>query len=385
MDNALLGRDQAYFNQLGAGKTAREIFQQPRLWKDLADALKENRKSIIQFMEEVCAVPGLRVIFTGAGSSGFIGESMQMLLAKELGIAGEAIHTTDIVTAPEATLLDVPTLLVSYARSGESPESIGALEYATKKISRLYNLVIVCKDDSSLAHYAEKTSGTLVLKMPPKSCDLGFAMTSSISCMALATWCVFGYREMEKRLDFIRFIADYIESKMDSMDNQARVAAKWKFDRAVFLGCGALRGLAREAAVKMLELTSGAVNAGWDSSAGFRHGPKSVINNSTITIHLLSPLEHTRRYDDDLLTEVLLERKGNRVIAMGAAVNADADMKVSYALPNCYEEISAYLIGLVFVQLLALETSLEYGVTSDDPCTGGEVNRVVQGVTIYKL
>lgn len=383
MSDTLLGRNQAHFDQLGAGNTAREIVQQPRLWRDLANALKEKRESIVQFMEKVCAVPSLRVIFTGAGSSAFIGESMQMLLAKELGLSGEAIHTTDIVTAQDATLLDVPTLIVSYSRSGESPESIGALEYATKKVSQLYNLVIVCKDDSSVARYAEQTSDTLVLKMPPESCDLGFAMTSSISCMALATWCAFGYREIEKRLDFIQSIADSVEAEMDTMDEQARIACKWGYDRAVFLGCGALRGLAREAAVKMLELTSGAVNAGWDSSTGFRHGPKSVINGSTLTVHLLSPLEHTRRYDNDLLTEVLRERKGNHVIAVGPEVDADADIKVSYAQPNCCEEISAYLMGLVFVQLLALETSLEHGVTSDDPCAGGEVNRVVQGVTIY--
>lgn len=385
MNNTLLGRDQDYFNKLGAGNTAREIAQQPKMWRDLARVLKEKRESIAQFMEKVDAIKGLRVIFTGAGSSAFIGESMQMLLVREFGIAGEAIHTTDIVTSPDSTLLDVPTLIVSYSRSGESPESIGALEYATKKITQLYNLIIVCKDDSSVANYAEGTSDTLVLKMPPESCDLGFAMTSSISCMSLATWCAFGYREIDKRLDYIQSIAKYVEAQMDTMDEQARIAGKWGYDRAVFLGCGALRGLAREAAVKMLELTSGKVNAGWDSSAGFRHGPKSVINSSTLTVHLLSPLEHTRRYDEDLLEEVLGERKGNRVIAVGPEVHADADMTVSYARLNRYEEISAYLIGLVFIQLLALETSLEHGITSDNPCVGGEVNRVVQGVKIYNL
>jgi len=180
----------------GAGNTAREIAGQPDVWRKLADYLETRRSDIVDFMDKMYNIRGLRTVFTGAGSSAFIGESMQMLLAGELGLRCVAIHTTDIVVTPASTFPDpdTPTLLVSYSRSGESPESLGALQYATKCINDLYNIVFVCKKDSSVSKYANDAAGTLVLDMPPESCDLGFAMTSSISCMALATWCVFGYR-----------------------------------------------------------------------------------------------------------------------------------------------------------------------------------------------
>jgi len=388
MNTTLLNRDQEFFDAKHAGDTAREIAQQPDVWRKLADDLEMRRNDIAAFMEKIEEMPGLRTIFTGAGSSAFVGESMQMLLSGELGLRCEAVHTTDIVASPESTLLDVPTLIVSYSRSGESPESVGALQYAAKRVSELYNIIFVCKDNSSVANYAKDTSDTLVLNMPPESCDLGFAMTSSVSCMALATWCVFGYREFDERLSCVRAIADVVEAGIDALDADAQAVAAWNFDRIVYLGCGALRGLAHEAAIKMLELTAGVVNSGWDTPTGFRHGPKSVINDTTVTVHLLSNLPFTRRYDDSLLCETLRQRRGNKIIAVAPDFDGvdGLDKEVLYASGDgIAAEIYPYIMGLVFVQLLALEKSMLLGITTDNPCAGGEVNRVVKGVEIYPL
>ena len=40
---------------------------------------------------------------------------------------------------------------------------------------------------------------------------------------------------------------------------------------------------------------------------------------------------------------------------------------------------------LAFGQILALKKSLSLGITPDNPCPTGEVNRVVKGVTIYQF
>jgi tagatose-6-phosphate ketose/aldose isomerase len=353
----------------------------------MADNLNARRGEISGFMDRVLPIHGLRVIFAGAGSSAFIGESMQMLLSAEIGMQMEAIHTTDIVATPDCTLRDVPTLLISYSRSGESPESAGALQYAASRINRLFNLVLVCKDNSGIADYASKTSDTLVLNMPPEACDLGFAMTSSVSSMALGTWFAFGIDAMGERADAIRLLADSVEAEADSIDDLAREAASWEFDRVAYLGSGELRGLGREAAVKMLELTSGSVNAAWDAPMSFRHGPKSLVNSRTATVHLLSERSGTRRYDDDLLMEMVRQRKGNRIIAVHSASSGKregVDLDVAYELPEGIDPIIAsYIKGLVFIQLLALEKSISLGKNTDNPCVSGEVNRVVRGVNIY--
>ena len=387
MGKTLFKRDEEFFASAGAADTAREIAAQPSVWRKMADMLAQRQIEISEFMGRVLSVHGLRVIFTGAGSSAFLGESMQMMLAAETNLRMEAIHTTDIVATSDCTLRDVPTLLVSYSRSGESPESIGALKCAASRVKRLFNLVLVCKKDSSVADYASSASDTLVLNMPPEACDQGFAMTSSVSSMALATWLAFGCEKMAGRMAAIRALADAVESDMDSLDDAARRIATWEFDRMACLGSGELRGLGREAAVKMLELTAGQVNAVWDAPMSFRHGPKSMVNDGTITVHFMSERPAARRYEDDFLVEVIRQKKGNRIVSVrsshsGGIPEVDAD--VVYNAPSEVDPVAAsHIGGLVFAQLMALEKSIALGIATDNPFAGGEVNRVVQGVKIY--
>ena len=60
------------------------------------------------------------------------------------------------------------------------------------------------------------------------------------------------------------------------------------------------------------------------------------------------------------------------------------DADVAYNVPPGADAIIAsYIYGLIFAQLMALEKSIAIGNSTDDPCAGGEVNRVVQGVRIY--
>ena len=386
MGKTIFKRDEKYFVNAGAANTAREIAQQPSVWMKMSDMFSARRGEISEFMGRVLPIHGLRVIFTGAGSSAFIGETMQMMLSAEADMRMEAIHTTDIVATPECTLRDLPTLMVSYSRSGESPESVGALQCAASRIKKLFNLVFVCKEDSSVADYASRTSDTLVLNMPPEACDLGFAMTSSVSSMALGTWLAFGYDRIAERISAVRALAGGVEAEMDSLDDVARSVSCWVFDRAAYLGSGELRGLSREAAVKMLELTAGEVNAVWDAPMSFRHGPKSMVNDSAVTVHFMSERKTTRRYDDDVLKERIRQKKGDRIIAVRQASSGypGVDADVAYNVPPGVDPVMAsYIFGLVFAQLMSLEKSLALGNTTDNPCAGGEVNRVVQGVKIY--
>jgi tagatose-6-phosphate ketose/aldose isomerase len=228
-----------------------------------------------------------------------------------------------------------------------------------------------------------------MLCMPPEACDLGFAMTSSVSSMALGTWLAFGGDRTKERVDAILSLADSVEKELDSMDEPAREMCGWEFDRIAYLGSGELRGLGREGAVKMLELTAGRVNAVWDAPMSFRHGPKSVINDNAVTVHLMSERRGTRRYDDGLLEEMIRQKKGNRIISVrsnSSPKTNGVDIDVHYSVPEGVDPVmSSYINGLVLVQLLAFEKSLSLGNKTDDPCAGGEVNRVVQGVAIYPL
>lgn len=369
--------------------TAQEIENQPVIWKKLAAYLHENSNDLKVFLNYVLNVKDLRIIFTGAGSSAFIGESMSMLLMSEYGIRSEVHHTTDIVATPEAVFCDVPTLLVSYSRSGSSPESCAAIQIAQKYVKDLYNLVLVCNNDSALSRLPMDEEKTRVVHIPQEACDQGFAMTCSVSCMSLATWCLFSREKTDEHIAYIPVLADSVAAQMPALQQTAAEAAAWDYRRIVYLGFGALRGLAREGAVKSQELTNGFVCATYDTPTGFRHGPKTVLNDETLTIVMTSPLRNAGPYDVDMINELTSQKVKNRVAVVADAKNGydlqQADYVCTYTTPGVYErlEIDAYIYSLMFLQLLSFEKSYDLNMTTDNPCPGGEVNRVVQGIIIH--
>lgn len=381
------GRKEEFFLKRHALTTAKEVLQQPFLWRRLAELLTNQQAEINAFMEKLPPLAQLRIILTGAGSSAFIGESLQAMLLRTIGLRTEAVATTDIVSAPESYLTDVPTLLVSFSRSGESAESMEALKLAAKHIKKLYNLVAVCKKSSTLENLAKGTSATLVLDMPEGSSDLGFAMTSSISCMILGAYAVLSALKADDFGVYIRKLADSAEKEFKPMDEFAQKIADFQYDRIVYLGSGGLKGLAHEGAIKSLELTNGKVNASYETPLGFRHGPKAVLNETTLTVHFISPIQKTQLYDLDLLTEVILQKHANRQAALmptGCGAADMADYVFSYELIGQeHVELTAYLKGLLFLQLLSLEKSMLCGTPTDNPSPSGAVNRVVRGVIIH--
>lgn len=388
--NQVLNHDWKDLENRKALITAQEIQNQPKVWVKLAGVLEGRKKELGAFMDKVLGIPGLRVIFTGAGSSAFVGESLMMLLGQERGLRSETHHTTDIVATPDAIFEDVPTLLVSYSRSGSSPESCAAIQIAQKHVKQLYNLVLVCNSDSALARLPMDPEMTKIVNIPQEACDQGFAMTCSVSCMSLATWILFSGDKMEQRIQSLNVLAESAEKQMPVLWQVAANAAAWDYRRIVYLGFGALRGLAREGAVKSQELTNGFVCATYDTPTGFRHGPKTVLNDETLTVLMTSSIAHAVPYDSDMIRE-LATQKGKNRLAVVTGENSKHDLTnvdyvCKYHVPAAFDgtEIGSYIFSLLFLQLLSFEKSYDLKITTDNPCPNGEVNRVVQGIIIHE-
>jgi len=380
------GESQEFFDSKTCGHTAKEIAHQPQMWRALCDVLQTSKPAIQNFMAKIG--PNTRIIMTGAGSSGFTGKAVAGLVTQNTGILCEAIHTTDIVSAPESVLVpDKPTLLISFARSGNSPESDGAVRYARKIVKNLYEAAIVCDGTSKLANTTRESDKSLVLVMPEGTNDKGFAMTSSVSTMAMAAFALFNASKMDEIVADYTMLADKVEKAAPAMAQDAKTCAAWGFDRLWVLASGPLTALASEGALKMMELTNGAVVAGHNNSAEFRHGPKTMISPKTLTLHFVSNRPFTAQYDMDLLNQLYQERDGNKVAAMynQAVGSVNADLAVPYTAECCglAADMCVGMQGLVFMQMLSMFTSLHMGITTDNPSPSGLVNRVVQGVTVY--
>ena len=376
------------YEPTNGGITAREIRQQPHMWQETVSILEEKLPKITAFMTDALQHENLKVMFVGAGSSAFCAELVSPGINKYLGFHTQATGTTDIVASPDSVLKrKIPTMMVSFGRSGNSPESVAAVEYARTKVDLLYEVVVTCAKDGKLAVDTGDGDRRLSIILPDATNDEGFAMTSSLTSMALAAYGIFAFDQFDIYKEEVSCLASIIEEQMQSLADQGKLIAEtFEFDRVAFLGCGALRGAAHEATVKMCELTTGNVNVVHDSSLGFRHGPKFMIKDNTYTVHLLSDDPLTRTYDLDFLKEVIRFKDKNKCIVLTSAATGleGIDHEVVYGK----QPKNDFFLGIayiVFAQLFAFFTSQKLGVNTDSPSADGAVNRVVQGVTIHPL
>jgi len=374
--------DLSAWQRLGGADTATEIAQQPALWETLADTLADEAQRLQAFLGQRLDDPAQRVLFTGAGSSGFIAEMVADHVNAQWPAEVRAVHTTSLLTHPALYLQrERPTLLVSFGRSGSSPESVAAVERVRADVDDARFLDITCNADGELARRGAGRDDTCTLLMPPASCDRAFAMTSSLSCMLLAALATFERAPWGERTTRLHRVAAVAQQGLTRWETPVAALARQPFERVIYLASGPLEALAREAALKVLELTAGRVLAMANTPLGFRHGPKSTLNAHTLVVMLRSTLPLARRYEQDLLDELRGDGVAGRVLSLGPTSDIDGDDFTLDAPPLADTWLAP--AWLTFTQLFALHRSAALGLTPDNPFPDGTVNRVVKGVTIH--
>ena len=251
-----LGRDEGELKALGAIWTAREIEQQPAMLRETFAMLAARKAEVEGFVRPLVENSETRTILTGAGTSAFIGECLAPYLAARLLARVEAIATTDLVSAPYLYFEpQTPTLLVSFARSGNSPESVAAVELANQCVGAMHHLAVTCNPQGALVHKLRHGGNGMTVLLPEATHDRSFAMTSSFTCMMIASLAALsGLDGMQARIDRIaQSVAGVIAAQAEAM----RMLAERRHERVVYLGSHIFKGLAREAALKLLELTDG--------------------------------------------------------------------------------------------------------------------------------
>lgn len=375
--------DSTAWQRLGGADTAAEIAQQPALWERLAADLAQARARVQAFLGDRLDDPAQRVLFTGAGSSGFIADMVADRINAQWPADVRAVHTTSLLTHPALYLQrDRPTLLVSFARSGSSPESVAAVELLRAQVADARFLDITCNPEGELARRSRGREDSCTLLMPAASCDRAFAMTSSLSCMLLAALGVFDAAPWEQRLEHLRQAAALAREGIAHWDAAVGALAQRPFGRVIYLASGPLEALAREAALKVLELTAGRVLALANTPLGFRHGPKSTLDADTLVVVMRSNHALARRYEQDLLDELRRDGVAGRVLSIGPHSDIGGDDDYRLRTPPLDDAWLAP-VWLCFAQLYALQRSAALGLTPDNPFPDGTVNRVVKGVTIH--
>ena len=149
-------------------------------------------------------------------------------------------------------------------------------------------------------------------------------MTGSFSCMTLSALLVFDTASDADKQQWVKAIAAMGQEVVDR-ESEVQNVINRDFERIVYLGSGSLGGLTRETRLKVLELTAGQYATMFDTSMGFRHGPKSFVNDKTLLFDFVSNNAYTRQYDIDVLEEV----KGDKIAPSVMAVGTKQDQNFS--------------------------------------------------------
>ena len=385
----IFGKDKSEWENLKGIFTAAEINQQPSTWRKTIKQIEDSKEELKAFIENVTKHDDYDIILTGAGTSEFVGNAIYTYVAKRTNFKTKSYGTTDIVATPENYLSqNKPTLLISYGRSGNSPESVGAVDVADEVCGEnVYHLFITCNAEGALSKAAETRDNAYAINLTPETHDQSFAMTSSFSNMMLATLLCFSLDKLDSVKAELEDVISAAEKTMKDYEFFKNIAGEYDFNRIVYLGANCLKGIAQESQLKMLELTAGKVATMFDTPMGFRHGPKSIINDETLTVVYVSDDPYTRQYEVDLIKEMSGQRKGNKIVAIMNKKDEEIASLVDYAYAcELNEEHDNAFLGFNYIlcaQILALFKSLSYGITPDNPCPTGEVNRVVKGVILH--
>jgi fructoselysine-6-P-deglycase FrlB-like protein len=370
--------EEAAGRPLSRWQTYREAMAQPDLWRSWGPALRREAEEISHWVRSSAYD---EIWFCGAGTSAFIGETLATWLNRGQRRAKyRAIPTTSLVSCPQDYIpASARLLVVSFGRSGDSPETIGALDLLDAHAPSADRLNFTCNAEGALVARSARGPGQQrTVLLPPESNDQGFAMTSSYSTMLLsALACLDERRPSDLAGAVDRLAAAAVDVLAQALRLAGGVGAAPP-SRAVFLGSGVLLGSARESALKVLELSAGRIPTSWDSALGFRHGPKAVVERSTRIHVLVSNDPYTRRYDMDAANEIRVQFGADAVVVFGSEAR-----EVDFHVPFVDDEAWTSVLFVLAAQIQAVVWSDALRMNVDNPFSESTLTRVVKGVPLY--
>jgi tagatose-6-phosphate ketose/aldose isomerase len=377
----LLALSLAQQQECGYADTLREILQQPATWTGTADLLRDPQ--VLQQLQPALTPLPNHIVLTGSGSSMYIGECLAPGLQLGLGVPVQAIAAGTLLTHWRSVLPPGAGLLISVARSGDSPESCGVVSRLLTDAPDYRHLVITCNANGKLATSYRDDPRVTVLVLDERTNDRSLVMTSSFTNLLLA-----GAGLVQR--DSAAAVSQLARSVQRVFDEQADALATIAcsdFSAVVYLGSGGALGAAHESALKMLEMTGGAVVTMAETYLGLRHGPMSSLDDKTLVVGFLSPDPAVRAYEYDLLRELSRKQLGMTRVLVGEGIATELlgphDVAVEVPGLGAVDDALPLLADVAVGQLLAFFRCLELGGKPDTP-SQGVLTRVVEHFPMHQ-
>jgi len=390
---SLLDLPQQEKAERGLEHTPREIWQQPTTWRATYQRCRDRRDDLNAVLRAAGIGRGStsspNVYLIGAGTSDYAGRALAPLFRHRWGCDVWAVPSTTLLTDFEAYHLPGREYLwISFSRSGDSPEGVALLERALSHHRAIRHVVITCNQEGKMSRLcASHPDRALALVLDESVNDRSLAMTSSFTNMIVAGQCL---ANLEDLSEIGNVIAQMAETGAQFLPAAAEVAAAITMlgcGRACFVGSGALRAVADESALKVVELSAGKITTMSETPLGLRHGPMSSVDSQTLFVAYLSSEPRRRGYELDLLREIDRKRLG-RVRAVVTVPGVDdvsslADYCLSLDCAADFPDLYRPVLDVMLGQLIGLFGSMRCGLKPDQPSPTGAITRVVQPIKLY--
>ncbi len=375
----------------GLEHTPAEIAQQPAAWRSTFELFRKKREQIAEFLAlaGIGASPRPRptVFLIGAGTSDYVGQSLTYLFRRCWNCEVIAVPSTDLLTHMDEWMIpEKKYLWVSFSRSGDSPEGVAVLEGARRNYPEIPQVVISCNVNGRMIRENADEPRVLGLCLDDAVNDRGLAMTSSFSNMVIFGQCLAHVNDLGIYEGVLSQLVEAGREFLPRAADSAAALAKNGYTKACFVGSGALRAVAKESALKLLELTAGKTLTMSESVLGLRHGPMAALDQDTLFVCFLSGNRRVQPYERDLLEEIGKKRLvGCRVVVGGDGVERDSfcEHYVGAAAGIGIGDDYRPVVDVMFGQLLGLFSSLRWELRPDRPSPNGAISRVVQNVNIH--
>jgi tagatose-6-phosphate ketose/aldose isomerase len=369
----------------GVAHTPAEIAQQPETWGATFELFRSKREEIKNFLSAAgmtgADASQMIVFLVGAGTSDYTGQAVSHLLRKNWRCEVLAVPSTDLLTQMEELILPGRKYLwISFSRSGDSSEGVAVLARARQGYPDIHHIVISCNPNGRMLRESAENPKTLGLCMIDKTNDRGLAMTSSFSNMVIFGQCLAHTSNLEAYEPVLQKLVTAGRSFLPRAADCAAALAKERYTKACFVGSGPLRAVAKESALKVLELTAGKTLTMTESALGLRHGPMAALDNQSLFVCFLSGNKRVQEYERDLLREIGTKKlaKG-RVVVTGSELVPDSYAE-HYLAPAAGAGVADEYrtpVDVMFGQSLGLFSSIRWNLMPDSPSPDGVISRVV--------
>jgi tagatose-6-phosphate ketose/aldose isomerase len=330
-----------------------------------------------------------RVVLTGSGSSQYAGDCVAPALRNDLGLPVEVQGGGSLLLGAKASVAGEKTLVVSLARSGESPESAAVVERLLKSEPLAKHLILTCNANGRLAREFACNPRVRVVALSEEVHDRSLVMTSSFTNLALSARFL-GFLDRPREFATLAGHLDTAARRL-LMTWPDRLAGfvSGDIDRMVFLGDGCRFGAARESALKLLEMTAGRIVTMAETYLGLRHGPMCFVNERTLVVCFLSSDPLVQAYERDLIAELDAKRLGARKLLVGMNAGGPgpcngSDLAIDYDFPEEEtDEAGLALLDAMIGQILGFHRCREEGLQPDRPSEEGIISRVVGDFRIH--